>query len=95
MVSSCIPIAAANIAHLRYQQLIQVLALRASMSGKGNCYDNAACELLYTLKVEWVYQQTFTSIEQVEPQYILVDRGYYNPQTQYLHLAFISKLRIG
>ena len=63
----------------RYQQLIQAHALRASMSGKGNCYDNAACEsFFYTLKVEWVYQQTFTSIEQARTAIFWFIEAYYN-----------------
>lgn len=34
------------------------------MSGKGNCYGNVACEsFFHTLKVEYVYQHLFNSIE--------------------------------
>ena len=55
-----------------YRRLIQVYELHTSMSRKGNCFENefsasqnAACEsFFHTLKVDWIYQQTFTSIEQ-------------------------------
>ena len=45
--------------------LIQAYVLRASMSGKGNYYDNVTRESFFqTLKVEWVYKQILTSVEQ-------------------------------
>ena len=75
----------------RYQQLIQALALRASMSGKGNCYDNAACEsFFYTLKVEWVYQQTFTSIEQARTAIFWFIEAYYNRKRKHSTLGYLS-----
>ena len=75
----------------RYQQLIQAHALRASMSGKGNCYDNAACEsFFHTLKVEWVYQQTFTSIEQARTAIFWFIEAYYNRKRKHSTLGYLS-----
>ena len=75
----------------RYQQLLQAHALRASMSGKGNCYDNAACEsFFHTLKVEWVYQQTFTSIEQARTAIFWFIEAYYNRKRKHSTLGYLS-----
>ena len=75
----------------RYQTLIQAHALRASMSGKGNCYDNAACEsFFHTLKVEWVYQQTFTSIEQARTAIFWFIEAYYNRKRKHSTLGYLS-----
>ena len=46
----------------QYQQLLEQHALRCSMSGKGCCYDNAACEsFFHTLKVELVHDENYQS----------------------------------
>lgn len=40
-----------------YQKLLQAHGLRASMSRKGNCYDNAACESFFkTIKAELIWR---------------------------------------
>lgn len=45
-----------------YQDLVQRSGLRASMSRKGNCYDNAPTESFWgTLKQELVYHRKFTT----------------------------------
>jgi putative transposase len=62
-----------------YQKLISSYQLKCSMSGKGNCYDNAACEsFFHTLKVEYVYQQSFDSIEQAQSRIFWYIEVYYN-----------------
>ena len=66
-----------------YRKLIKSYQLQASMSGKGNCYDNAACEsFFHTLKVEYVYQHSFGSIEHAQSMIFLVYRSVLQPQTQ-------------
>ena len=74
-----------------YQRLIQAYKLHASMSGKGNCYDNAACEsFFHTLKVEWVYQQTFSSIEQARTAIFWFIEAYYNRKRKHSTLGYLS-----
>lgn len=74
-----------------YRRLIQAYGLRASMSGKGNCYDNAACEsFFHTLKVEWVYQQTFSSIEQARTAIFWFIEAYYNRKRKHSTLGYLS-----
>jgi len=41
--------------------------VKQSMSRKGNCWDNAVAESFFkTIKVEWIYRQTFTNQEQAQ-----------------------------
>ena len=74
-----------------YRRLIQAYELHASMSGKGNCFDNAACEsFFHTLKVEWVYQQTFSSIEQARTAIFWFIEAYYNRKRKHSTLGYLS-----
>lgn len=62
-----------------YQKLIKAYQLKCSMSGTGNCYDNAACEsFFHTLKVEYVYQYSFGSIEHAQSMIFWFIEVYYN-----------------
>ncbi|MHB1699745.1 MAG: integrase core domain-containing protein, partial [Acidobacteriaceae bacterium] len=46
----------------RYTELLAEHGIRASMSGKGNCWDNACSETLFgSLKVERLHGRTFHS----------------------------------
>jgi transposase InsO family protein len=61
------------------------------MSYKGNCYDNAACEsFFHTLKVEWFYQQTFSSIEQASTAIFWFIEAYYNRKRKHSTLGYLS-----
>jgi putative transposase len=52
-------------ASFEYQGLLKACAIRASMSRKGSCYDNAAAESLFaTLKKELVHQRRFATREE-------------------------------
>jgi hypothetical protein len=46
----------------KYRQLLDQLGIRVSMSGRGNCYDNAPMESFWgTLKQELVHHRHYTS----------------------------------
>ena len=64
-----------------------------SMSRKGNCLDNAAMESFFgTLKSEFFYLDTFTSVDQLEAslkQYI----HYYNHERIKLKLNGLSPVK--
>src|ERR1700746_2995685 len=52
----------------------------ASMSGKGNCYDNAMVETLFkTIKSELVWRTSFQSRRQAEYAIARYIDGFYNP----------------
>lgn len=74
-----------------YQKLIQSYQLQASMSGKGNCYDNAACEsFFHTLKVEFVYQHYFATIEQARTMIFWFIEVYYNRKRKHSTIGYKS-----
>lgn len=50
-----------------YQELLNKHGFICSMSGKGNCYDNAVMESFYhTLKIELIYGQRFLTREEAQ-----------------------------
>ncbi len=84
-----------------YQKKLQAHGLRPSMSGKGNCYDNASVETFFkSLKAELIWRQTWLTRRQAEaamlllrnacgPQYI---NGFYNTRRRHSYLGGISPL---
>lgn len=52
---------------LEYQKAVREAGMRASMSRKGNCYDNAPTESFWgTLKQELIYHRRFTTREEAK-----------------------------
>lgn len=76
---------------LAYQALIGQFDMRASMSRRGNCYDNAPIESFWgTLKNELVYHQRFATREQARlaiSEYIEI---FYNRQRTQARLNYQS-----
>ncbi|WLQ15626.1 IS3 family transposase [Hahella aquimaris] len=77
-----------------YQTLIQAHGLRCSMSGKGNCYDNACVEsFFHSLKVEAIHGERYATRQEMREavfEYIEVDynrirlhsaNGYLSPES--------------
>jgi len=62
-----------------YQDLLEDHALICSMSGKGNCYDNAVAEsFFHTLKSEHVYRFRYDTHEQARRSIYWYIEAYYN-----------------
>ena len=58
------------------------------MSGKGNCYDNAACEsFFHTLKVEHVYRHRFTDIDDAKSSIFCYIEVYYNRKRKHASIG--------
>lgn len=75
----------------QYQRLIKAYGLTSSMSGKGNCYDNAVCEsFFHTLKVELVYQKNFQNIEKLRQEIFWYIEAYYNRKRKHSRLGYLS-----
>ena len=75
----------------KYQLLLKAYDLKASMSGKGNCYDNAACEsFFHTLKVECVHQQSFENIEEACSKLFWYIEAYYNRKRKHSTLGYFK-----
>jgi putative transposase len=75
----------------RYQALLAHHSLRCSMSGKGNCFDNAVAEsFFHMLKVELIHGERFTNrdtMRQAVFEYIEVD---YNRTRRHSTLGYVS-----
>jgi transposase InsO family protein len=68
-------------ASTRYRGLVRDYRMKASMSGKGNCWDNAAMESFFkTLKVERVYQVRYSTRAQARLDIVDWIEGFYNRQ---------------
>ena len=76
-----------------YQKIPRQHGFKASMSGKGNCYDNAAVEAFFkTIEAELLWQRsrdTRRSAELVIFEYI---NGFYNPRRRHSALGWKSPL---
>ncbi len=77
----------------KYQALLAKRELVCSMSGKGNCYDNAVAEsFFHTLKVELVHGESFATRQDLRRavfEYIEVD---YNRNRRHSANGYISPL---
>ncbi len=74
-----------------YRRLVRDHGFVASMSGRGNCYDNAMVETVFkTIKSELIWRTAFTSRDQASKaigQYI---EGFYNPRRRHSSLGYKS-----
>jgi len=74
-----------------YRNLMDMFGLKVSMSGKGNCYDNAPMESFWgTLKQELVHHRRYrTRLEAIRDitEYIEI---FYNRQRRQARLGFLS-----
>jgi putative transposase len=62
-----------------FRQLLKINCFRQSMSGKGNCYDNAQAESFFSrFKAELLENGAFEDIEQARSEIFSYIEGYYN-----------------
>jgi transposase InsO family protein len=74
-----------------YQSALRRRGIRISMSGKGNCYDNAMVETFFkTLKSELVWRTTFHTRAEAEQAIARYIDGFYNPIRRHSALDFLS-----
>ena len=74
-----------------YQARLGELGFLASMSGKGNCYDNAVVETFFkTIKSELIWRTVFMSRSQAETAIARYIDGFYNPVRRHSTLDFTS-----
>jgi transposase InsO family protein len=80
-------------ASVAYRQLLTQHRLVASMSRKGNCYDNAFIESFWsTLKYELVYHQRFTTYAAARTAIFDYIETFYNRQRLHSSLAYRSPI---
>jgi transposase InsO family protein len=74
-----------------YRRALAQAGLVASMSRKGNCYDNAAMESFWsTLKLELVYRRDFNSQSQARNEIFNYIEAFYNRQRSHSALGYLS-----
>lgn len=76
-----------------YRTRLNDLGFIASMSRRGNCYDNAKTESFWsTLKLEWLYRMKIPTRAQVEPMLCTFIDGWYNTRRLHSGLGYQSPL---
>jgi putative transposase len=76
-----------------FQKKLSSYNIRASMSGTGNCYDNAAMEsFFHTLKTEHVYFERYQTREQAKKSIFEYIEVFYNRQRRHSTLNYMTPL---
>ncbi len=76
-----------------YRHLLHQHGVVASMSRKGNCYDNAVAESFFsTLKNELIHHRTYRTREEASQDIFLFIEGFYNRQRLHQSLDYCSPL---
>jgi len=83
----------AQFASAAYRQVLTQHGLFASMSRKGNCYDNAFIESFWsTLKYELVYHHRFTTHAEARTAIFNYIETFYNRIRMHSALAYLSPI---
>jgi putative transposase len=76
-----------------FRELLKNNCIIASMSGTGNCYDNAAMESFYhTLKTEHVYFEHYNTREEAKQSIFEYIEVFYNRQRRHSTLKYVSPM---
>ena len=76
-----------------YHNKPQAYALRPSMNGKGNCYDDASVETFFkSLKAELIWRQNWPTRRQAEAAIFQYINGFYNTRRRHSYLGGIGPL---
>ena len=74
-----------------YRKLLDMFTMKASMSRKGNCYDNAPMESFWgTMKNELIYHQRYATREQAIREITEYIEIFYNRQRRQKRLGYLS-----
>jgi putative transposase len=74
-----------------YRRLLREHGLVASMSGRGNCYDNAMVETVFkTIKAELIWRTAFATRADASRAIGRYIEGFYNPRRRHSSLGYVS-----
>jgi len=74
-----------------YRELLEQFGMKSSMSGKGNCYDNAPMESFWgTLKQELVHHRRYRTRQEAIQEITEYIEVFYNRQRRQARLGFLS-----
>jgi putative transposase len=77
----------------KFRELLRINCFRQSMSGKGNCYDNAQAESFFSrFKAELLENGKFEDIEQARSEIFSYIEGYYNRIRLHSSLGYKSPI---
>jgi len=77
-----------------YRKLLKDHGFLASMSGKGNCYHNAAVETFFkSLKAELIWREQYETREQAQNALFHYINGFYNSRRRHSYLGSISPVK--
>jgi len=77
-----------------YQAELRAAGVIISMSGKGNCFDNAMVETFFkTLKSELIWRTSFLTRADAEVAIARYIDGFYNPIRRHSALDYISPVQ--
>ena len=78
----------------KFRKLLARYKLKQSMSGKGNCYDNAAVETFFkTLKAEMIWKIAFQTRDQAKKELFKYINGFYNATRRHSYLNGLSPIK--
>jgi transposase InsO family protein len=78
-----------------YRKVIQSAGIRASMSRKGNCYDNAPMEsFFHTLKTELVHHNHYSTRQEARRDIFAYIEGFYNRTRRHSAIGYISPIEM-
>lgn len=73
------------------QKILRQNGFKVSMSGKGNCYDNAAVETFFkTIKSELIWRHSWDTRRKAEMAIFEYMHGFYNPRRRHAALGWKS-----
>ena len=74
-----------------YQKMLRQHGFKPSMSGTGNCYDNAVVETFFkTIKAELLWQASWPTRREAEIAIFNYINGFYNPRRRHSALGWKS-----
>jgi transposase InsO family protein len=74
-----------------FQKCLKKYGVLASMSGKGNCYDNAVMEsFFHSLKIELIYQTKYETREKAKEEIFKYVEIFYNRKRKHSYLGYLS-----
>ncbi|MDG1210443.1 MAG: IS3 family transposase [Paracoccaceae bacterium] len=74
-----------------YQKILRQHGFKVSMSGKGDCFDNAVVETFFkTIKAELIWRRSWETRRQAEMAIFQYINGFYNPRWRHSALAWKS-----
>lgn len=75
----------------KYREKLNLIGIVASMSRKGNCWDNAHCEsFFHTLKTELVYRTKFKTRQEAKDAIFEWIETWYNKERRHSALGYMS-----